>query len=285
MLFLKYLYIVEESEVIKMINSYIIYKHTNLINGKVYIGITCHGDNPNIRWQNGRGYTNNKKFYSDIIEYGWRNFSHEILEKNLDEMTAIQKEKDYISLYNSVENGYNNSPGGSGTSQATRQKLSQALIGIKRGQKSINKQIQTKKNMSGFSTGFDPIDAKNSKRVRCKETQDVFGSIAEAENWSNTTKIGLCCCGLREHAGRHPITKQLLSWEFVDKDTPITKRCLEKKSSKKINKILCIETNKIYNTATDAERDTNIARCNIARVCQGKRKTAGGYHWRYIEEE
>lgn len=268
-----------------MKNSYIVYKHTNLINNKIYIGITCHGENPNKRWQNGQGYINNKKFYSDIIEYGWRNFSHEILEKNLDAVTAFKKEKEYIRLYNSVEKGYNNSYGSGEYTLASRQKISKSLTGIKRKPASIKKQIETKTNFSGFATGFDPVTAKNAKRVRCKETQDVFGTISEAESWSNTNKISECCYGLRQHAGRHPVTNEQLSWEFVDKNTPITKRCLEKRQVKKIKKILCIETNKIYDNATEAERDTNISKCNIGRVCQGKRKTAGGYHWRYIEEE
>ena len=60
-------------------NNYIVYKHSNLINGKNYIGITCHGENPNLRWRNGYGYKNNDIFFSDIIKYGWDNFSHEII--------------------------------------------------------------------------------------------------------------------------------------------------------------------------------------------------------------
>lgn len=70
-------------------NTFIVYKHTNLINHKIYIGITVHGENPNIRWQNGRGYSENEKFFSDIIKYGWNNFSHEILAKNLNERQAL----------------------------------------------------------------------------------------------------------------------------------------------------------------------------------------------------
>lgn len=48
--------------------TYIVYKHTNKINNKIYIGITKYGDNPNIRWRNGMGYTSNKKFFSDILK-------------------------------------------------------------------------------------------------------------------------------------------------------------------------------------------------------------------------
>lgn len=39
-----------------IMNNYIVYKHTNIQNNKSYIGITSHGENPNIRWRNGLGY-------------------------------------------------------------------------------------------------------------------------------------------------------------------------------------------------------------------------------------
>lgn len=267
-------------------NNYIVYKHTNLINNKVYIGITCHGENPNRRWEGGSGYYNNDKFYSDILQYGWNNFSHEILESNLDMITAIQAERNYIKLYNSIEEGYNKSPGGNALTENSRKKISQGLTGIKRKTVSIEKQIQTKiNNSNGFASGFDPIDSKLTKKVCCIETGDIFGSISEAENWANTCKIGECCNGLRSHAGRHPETNQLLSWKFADDDDIITIRCIQKRETKKIKKIKCIETNEIFNNASEASKKTGIQACNILRVCSGKRKTAGKFHWEYIEEE
>ena len=92
-----------------MANTYVVYKHTNLINNKSYIGITKYGENPNYRWRNGMGYQENNEFFEDIIKYGWNNFSHEILESELNEIEAIQKEREYIKKYDCVNNGYNRS--------------------------------------------------------------------------------------------------------------------------------------------------------------------------------
>lgn len=50
-------------------------------------------------------------------------------------------------------------------------------------------------------------------------------------------------------------------------------------------KVICIELNKTFPSATDAGRNLNINPSHISMVCKEKRKTCGGYHWKYIEEE
>lgn len=266
------------------LNTYIIYKHTNKINKKVYIGITCHGDDPNKRWKNGYGYIENDKFFNDILQYGWNNFTHEILETGLDELTAIKREADYIEYYNSVELGYNNI-GRSGTlSLASREKISQALTGIVRDEKSIQKQMRTKHQRYGTSRGVNYLGT-NIKKVKCNETGDVFASISEANRWANTSKVGECCHGHRQHAGTHPITKEQLSWTFANEQDNVTIQCEEDRTNiKTIQKIICIETNQIYKNASEASRCTGIPVCNILRVCKGERKSAGKLHWQFKEE-
>lgn len=85
---------------------YRLYKHENLINGKIYIGITAK--NPIIRWNEGDGYKTNVDFYTDIKKYGWEDgFSHEILLENLTKCEAIIKECEFILKFDSVHSGYN----------------------------------------------------------------------------------------------------------------------------------------------------------------------------------
>lgn len=264
---------------------YIVYKHTNTINQKVYIGITKNDTNPNARWRNGMGYCKNDKFFTDIIKYGWDNFSHEILEKDLTELEALQKETYYIDLYDAVQKGYNNSRAGNIPSEQGIQNIRQALIGIKRNKASIDKQMQTKNERYGILRGVN-YRGTNIKKVKCNETGDIFASIKEAERWCGTTKVGECCNKKRAHAGKHPETGEILSWSYANDNDIVTIECNQAlKEKKKIQKVQCIETKKIYNNATEANRDTGIASCNILRVCKGERKTAGKMHWIFINEE
>ena len=47
--------------------------------------------------------------------------------------------------------------------------------------------------------------------------------------------------------------------------------------------VLCIETGKIYGSTMEAGRETGINQSSISAVCNSRRKSAGGYHWKYIE--
>ena len=109
--------------------SWIIYKHTNKVNGKVYIGQTSKS-NPNYRWNDGKGYTKrnpDSHFARAIAKYGWESFDHEILESGIPTLElANERESFWIKCFDSVENGYNANYGGDSRlpSKETKAKLS-----------------------------------------------------------------------------------------------------------------------------------------------------------------
>ena len=47
-------------------------------------------------------------------------------------------------------------------------------------------------------------------------------------------------------------------------------------------KVLCIETNIIYDSIHEAGIKNNIRPAMISRCCNGNRKTVHGYHWKFI---
>lgn len=60
---------------------------------------------------------------------------------------------------------------------------------------------------------------------------------------------------------------------------------MQGKNSSRSKKVKCIEKDVIYEALREAERQLGIPATNISRACKGKIKTAGGYHWEYVEEK
>lgn len=88
-----------------------LYRITNIINNKKYIGIT---NNYKKRWSNHRcGNSKNMAIAKAIKKYGKENFFFEIIKKNLTLEEANQEEIKYIELEHTlIPNGYNISKGG-----------------------------------------------------------------------------------------------------------------------------------------------------------------------------
>lgn len=226
-------------------DKYCVYKHTSP-SGKVYIGIT--GRKPEERWQDGNGYKKNPIFYNAITKYGWDNFTHEILMSKLSREQAIDMERFYIYFYNSNnrENGYNGTFGGDGTagfkhtedakkrigiashnrkrSIETREKISKAHLGMK-GTKWNEKQYELHRKIAKEQWENPEYRAmmleklkkaninrvsKNRLKVKCIETQEIFGSVTEAATFYKiqACHISACCKGTRATCGKK-------HWEYV----------------------------------------------------------------------
>ena len=91
-----------------------IYKITNRINGKIYIGQSIHIEkrfrqHQTESYYQGKHY--NKILYQAIRKYGLENFTFEILEECSQDMLN-EKEIYWIKYYDSYNNGYNATLGG-----------------------------------------------------------------------------------------------------------------------------------------------------------------------------
>ena len=58
---------------------------------------------------------------------------------------------------------------------------------------------------------------------------------------------------------------------------------IERISKKHAIPVYCFELDKIFNGAAQAARELGLYQSNIIGCCKGKRKTTGGYHWKYAE--
>ncbi len=90
------------------LRDYKIYKYTNVINGKVYIGKTCQTLSERAG-KEGKGYMKCTLFWRAIKKYGWNNFKGEFIEEGLLAEEAVKKETYYIEKYDSTNTtkGYN----------------------------------------------------------------------------------------------------------------------------------------------------------------------------------
>ena len=50
-------------------------------------------------------------------------------------------------------------------------------------------------------------------------------------------------------------------------------------------KVQCIETGVVYNNTDDAASSVNLSPITLANHLRGYKKTAGGFHWKYFEDE
>lgn len=93
-----------------------IYKITNLINKKIYIGKTSFTIQK--RWQEHKREVSKSNFkkrplYAALLKYGFENFSIEVLEECSNELVN-KREIFWIKKLGSYENGYNATLGGDG---------------------------------------------------------------------------------------------------------------------------------------------------------------------------
>lgn len=67
-------------------------------------------------------------------------------------------------------------------------------------------------------------------------------------------------------------------------------RCVQNRKSQKLGNhpnakaVFCVELNKTFDCIKRAEKELGININCIVKVCKGKGKTAGGFHWRYANE-
>ena len=250
---------------------YKIYKHTLLVGphkGWSYIGQTSL-ENPNIRWQNGYGYKNCTIFWRAIKKYGWENFSHEIIEDNIETLEEANKRETYwIQYYHTWLDdpqckGYNATLGGNNSlSEEVKTKISKTLYGhpvTDKMRKIFSDNLKAGKGCYKYWQG-KKRDSETVEKLR----QAKLGTVETEEQ-------------------RAKVTAGLLKYYSDSKNNRI-----RKDGSMLCTPVLCIETGEIFFSVNEAARQkspkhTANGAGHIKEAAKGKRKTAFGYHWEYIK--
>ena len=282
-------------------NNYIVYIHTNNINNKKYIGITSR--NPNVRWGiNGKGYSLQPKFFNAIQKYGWDNFNHEIIAKNLTKQEALDLETYYIDLYNTIENGYNILRQGIEsyprfrpvfciTTQIKYNSIKEAAIQNNclptqiiencKGRRGPVKGLQwtswnNELNIPEKPMLFTPQEKPNAQSIYCIELKKFFPSINKAASELSIDKRSLerALKGERNGAGNLHFVKADELNKIID---------VIKKDVGKQTRVYCHETNEVFPSIQDAANFCNKSSQSVMKNCQKKIGKCGNYHFDYVK--
>jgi len=272
-----------------------IYKITNKINGKVYIG---KSNNIHRRWKEEINGQVNDHLKKSFKRYGIDSFIFEIIKEcdienlNYFEKQAILEYKSYDKRY-----GYNKTFGGDGGtwSEEVCKKFSEKMMGsgnhfygkthTDNTKKMFKKRagtnhwhygginsLETRKKQSITKLG---ANNPNAKIIYCftKEGKLIrgFDCIADASRYTGIgySAIKNCVSGLTKTAGG-------IIWSVNET------KCIEY-SNKTNRRVLCMETQEEFESITQAATWAGMKNpSGIHSVCNGLRQKAGNYHWKYL---
>lgn len=157
---------------------YYIYKITNKVNKKSYIGFT---HDLVERWNNHKNCKKYRPLYNAITKHGIENFSFSVLyEHENREHVLLEKEPHFIELYDTYNKGYNCTKGGENTNtEEMRKKLSIRM-------KTQNPMKVMRINSGSFKKGQKPVITKerNEKIRKSKigKNNPMFGNKNAAQH-------------------------------------------------------------------------------------------------------
>lgn len=179
---------------------YVVYKTTNLLNSKIYIGVhkLKHDTDP----YNGSG----KAFIKAKAKYGEENFSREILFEYDNPDDAFEKEAELVTPeFVKLDSNYNLIPGGKGgrskiLSTETKMKISSAKSGIPRPQYVKDKVSKTRLERKIPS----PNKGKEFSKQH-KESLKIAAKTRPSRKMNDTTRMAL----LKANSVPHSIERRL----------------------------------------------------------------------------
>lgn len=262
----------------------IIYKITNKVNGKVYIGQTKNS--LQYRWNQHCSPSNCRLLHRAIQKYGKKNFTVEQIDVACDQDELNEKEQYWIAFYDSTnpEKGYNLTSGGDQCemSEETRSKISKSNTGKKHSEETRRKMSLSKKGQPCYWKG-----KKRSIETLQKMSKSTKGRRISDE-WKR--KISLGCIGKK----RSNETKRKMSESKMGH--VVSEECKRKISENRKGKrsganhpcaraVMCVETNEVFAYGKLACEKYKMSPQCLCKCLRGVHKTAKNYHWRYVVEE
>ncbi len=263
----------------------VIYKITNKVNGKVYIGQTTRGFKK--RYGGNLLSTTNNHLKRAIYKYGLESFTIiEVYDIAFSKTELNIKEMIYICLYGSYkyQYGYNKTYGGEGGThtEETRKKLSKSL----KGRKLSKEHIQ---NMSRSMKGKKHTDETRKKLSEVKKGKEL--SLEHKKKISEAVKKAMNRPEIKEKISE-AMKGKMTSIEHRKKISEARKGKLKGADSPVARAVICLNTGTKFDTTTEASKWAGLkSYVSITQACKGKCKTAGKHpvtgerlRWAYYDE-
>jgi group I intron endonuclease len=195
-------------------NIYSIYKVTNKINNKVYIGFCCNFQKRIYRHKyNSTILKKNQHFYNAMRKYGFENFSFEEIYSSVEKKHCLSVMEPYfIQEYKSDVFGYNMTSGGEGCFSYKHTEETKKLLSIQN-----KKNIGSKNGFYGKKHKKETIENNRLKNISIQTEKTgkqiyqysldnqlltIYNSVRSAAKALNKShpSIIMCCKGKLKHA-------------------------------------------------------------------------------------
>ena len=242
-----------------------IYKITNNIKGKFYIGLSAY---PAARWSTHKrrakdGYKS--KLCSAMCKYGIDQFSFEIIHWCATREDANELEHFLIKECDNIKFGYNIQEGGStaSPSEETRRKIGLAGLG-----REVT--AETRAKISAGLTGYVRPPMTDETKRKLSETFTGAKHSPEA-----VEKIRKASTG-RKYPSRKPQSAEARAKAAAA--TSVTR-------TKNAKSVMCVETGEVYQSARLAAKECQVSEALVSMHCNGKMrggKAKKGLSFRYV---
>jgi group I intron endonuclease len=188
-----------------------IYKATNKITGKSYIGFDSDWPKRQQRHQENAAYNRYGKFYDSIRKHGWESFEWSVIYQSKDKHHTLNVMEPYfIKEYDTFNEGYNMTEGGEGCFGATTNKI---WINDGVNHKRIEK---TERIPEGWSVGR--IGLKRQKKMS-DESKKLIGQKNKGKmiNGKNPAAQKIIFNGQEYYSIRHAAVSNKMTEYFIKK--------------------------------------------------------------------
>jgi len=264
----------------------IVYKYTNIINGKIYIGITSQPIKHRHR-QHLNDVNDGYIFHNAIKKYGIDNFELEIIDTADDYGDLLEKEKLHIKLHNSFvrainSNGYNQTLGGEGT--IGYKHTIQSKLKMRDVVKERYKHTAHPSTGRAVSSETKKMQSDRMKGKYLGELNPFHGEKHSEETRKKISELAV----KRYQDGNHPMlgaklreeTKMLISLKLkgrvIGKEQRMAHSEFIRGENHPIAKgVHCATTGESFGYMGEACVKYNLDRSNLTKACKGKTKWCG----------